>query len=180
MTDKYIGGIMRTFSITDLFEGTVPAVEHDYFITNWAAVNIKTTGMYLLLERFKHVRIEMLPVGYPDMNAMIMIGPNTAFVTYNRLTQKTVKIGLSAGMNELKIATSLLHELGHVMDYGNRFNYIIANYQKNSEKRAWRNAIKLSEQYNIPIDYDFAAQCLASYGMKYIRLENRRNYKAAA
>lgn len=72
--------------------------------------------------------------------------------------------------------TTLLHEMGHLMDYKRNMEGFYGNSEnsrKITEKKAWMYAIRLSDKYGILIDYIEAIRCLGSYNTNYRVLENR-------
>jgi hypothetical protein len=91
-------------------------------------------------------------------------------------------INVSGKYSTLQKSGALLHEIGHYIDYMNLSGgYSIRDYMRSDskeihrEKTAWKNAIRLSDKYNIKIDFDHAVECLGTYGTSYKVLENRSN-----
>ena len=70
----------------------------------------------------------------------------------------------------------MLHEIGHYIDFtktpiNKRLNrFTGAKMQKCAEKDAWKYGIRLSDKYNIPINYVAAKKWLSSYKTEYIVL----------
>ena len=78
--------------------------------------------------------------------------------------------------NKKQKNTALLHELGHYVDF-KKLNRSVSSIRKNTtinqEKKAWKYCLRLSDQYNIPIDLPKAKEWLATYGATYKVLDNR-------
>jgi len=89
----------------------------------------------------------------------------------NGKSYKPYIIEIGSGILKQELSMVFLHEIGHLMDYleSNGYYYTMKfkPYEtKITEKNAWKNAIKLSNQYNIPIDKKVAQKWLSSYGLK--------------
>ena len=74
-----------------------------------------------------------------------------------------------------EVTTALLHEIGHYIDFKKQKTK--KRYNKSSiiekEKRAWKYALRLADEYNIKIDYVAASRWLGTYGATYRVLTNK-------
>lgn len=88
-------------------------------------------------------------------------------------------IVIGFGQAKKESITALLHEIGHYVDFKSLKNFDQGKYmrsekvQKVMEKKAWKNAIRLSDKYGIDICYKTAVKWLGTYGASYKTLSNR-------
>lgn len=96
---------------------------------------------------------------------------------YNRTGMFEIELGNR--LSKIEKLTGLLHEVGHYKDYKKLKNYNMLiymnseNQEKRREKRAWKEAIRFSDKYKIPIDFKVAKEWLATYDTSYKVLCNR-------
>lgn len=97
-------------------------------------------------------------------------------IGYNKKLKKMVKLKvpkpvaiiLGLTYNKQYRLTTYLHELGHYEDRTNMKKLTLQEL----EVRAWEEAIKLSNKYNISIDYNTAQKALQSYKVSSVELKN--------
>lgn len=126
----------------------------------------------LSLRSFKYFKI--LYVEFP--HDVFLIDTN-AYEIWHSKNDKSYWINISKFEKNLNRNTGLLHEIGHYIDYKKQsistWDYINnSNKEKHREKQAWKWAIRLSKQYDIPICAKTARKWLSSYGAEYAVLNN--------
>lgn len=117
-----------------------------------------------------------------------------ACIYSNTLTGIPTLITFGPLIEKKYLATSILHEIGHSLDmaakkhkywsqcFKDKDKPFLGNRDdmtKLREKTAWKNAVTLSKKYNVPLDIDYAADCLDSYKAKYQYFENRRSKRSS-
>lgn len=116
----------------------------------------------LLLIRFRNVDIQT----HNDHN-------ETCRIIYNHdFPQSTIL--MSRKLSRINFDTALLHELGHYIDFKSN-SKVLKRSAKAIEKSAWKNAIKLSDTYNIPICYTTAKRWLKTYDASSAFLNKRED-----
>lgn len=91
-------------------------------------------------------------------------------VTVSKVHQKVYSIEVD--INSEHIVTDILHEIGHKIDYEKEgFLKFHRHNDRRLEKKAWKYALELSKEYNLPLNKSLAKQYLYTYGYNYRRLE---------
>lgn len=122
-----------------------------------------------LLWDYKHIPIFINPMNL-DAGALISrdIGFNKKLNKMVKLkVPKPIAIMLGQTTKKEKRLTVYLHELGHYEDRKNMKKLS----REELEVRAWEEAIKLSNKYNIPIDVTSAQKALQSYKVSSVKLK---------
>lgn len=75
---------------------------------------------------------------------------------------RPIRIVINKNLNKTEVISQLLHEIGHVMHMGNRphrnkWHIIVL------ERSAWKNAIKIANEYNLPINIQNSQAGLLQY-----------------
>jgi hypothetical protein len=151
-------------------------VRVDYFIHNIKEVKHISAPVIRLLWRFRRIKIITVPLYSHGFH------PDACGINYNPLTYEVRYMFFTdVPRTELHYNTILLHEMGHYMDFGNSVERMIKSDALGAgmELRAWKNAIRLSRQYGIEMDYNYAAHALSTYSKKSAALELLKNQKAA-
>jgi len=82
------------------------------------------------------------------------------------------KIEISRKMDKIEVATTLLHEVGHLKDFNKMRKKFKLMPKKKSEKSAWKWAIRFSRDYELEINGKLAIEWLGTYKAEYKCLEN--------
>lgn len=94
-------------------------------------------------------------------------------------------IMIRKNLEKEKLWTVLLHEVGHLKDCEVLKEQYWRNQHsmkqtKKREKMAWKYALSFSKKYKLPIQLDFAIECLGSYDnakSAFLMKEHARNLK---
>lgn len=103
---------------------------------------------------------------------------NSCYIWYNEPSGRQW-ITICFGETKKESITALLHEIGHYIDYKSLKGYSLGKYirskkvEMKKEKKAWKNALMLSDKYDIDICYKTAEKWLGTYGASYKTLSNR-------
>lgn len=144
-----------------------------YFILNWFEFMDFDKRVVKLLWDFSHIRIKH--------------GKNyRSHCAYDPYRNKVKWVKIGKHKNKLSLYTTLLHELGHIVDFTtNRrsaFSIICPTIEvmRANEIRAWNIAVDLSTKYNIPLNYKWAIKVLSTYGTSLKLLEDLRDKSVGA
>lgn len=124
-------------------------------------------NLFIMIFVFKTMSLRILRLLW-DYRALMIFNSTTYKHGAIHLTSGIIHINPMSNRDADILTTTLLHEIGHWIDY-QELNGNWAGYNSNRtkyEKRAWRNAIKLANKYNLPLDYKDAQQALSTYDQK--------------
>lgn len=135
------------------------------------------------LRTFRHFNVLYDHVNFPVNRHKENPHQSSGFIEWKAKPFKFVQISIEKGMKGLELDTTLLHEIGHAIDFrkkihlGNKYRVHSNSNSKINEKNAWKESLKLSEEYNTPLCYDSAIKWLSTYNTQYRRLENLASNK---